>query len=352
MHHRECRISTLLFFSSYWTRPLNLNELIEELKNLHDEQLPNDIVIFPPEDTDEDSGDEDLVQISNLPGSQLRAEAITNLTRSTISDSSKDEDDIPLSHFAKNIPRLVGQLPSTKKEAESQLMQSLETDLDKFSKVRPLIDAMNQRFIDSAPQEECHSLDESMVPYYGRHGAKQFIRGKLIRWGYKFWMSITRLDYVEWFDSYQGSSTTIQGFQYLLRYLFRQFFTTLQLLEELKSKGQKGTGTIRENRLGKDCKVMVSNTLKKKERGSFDYCTAEENEIVVCKWNDSNAVSITSNSNPVFPTMQVKRYSEKDKKRVLVDQPNIIKEYNENMGGVDRADENISHYRVSIRGKK
>lgn len=80
---------------------------------------------------------------------------------------------------------------------------------DKFSKVRPLIDAMNQRFIDLAPQEEYHSLDESMVPYYGRHGAKQFIRGKPIRWGYKFWMGTTTLGYVERFDPYQGSSTTI-----------------------------------------------------------------------------------------------------------------------------------------------
>ncbi|KAF2902195.1 hypothetical protein ILUMI_03989 [Ignelater luminosus] len=57
---------------------------------------------------------------------------------------------------------------------------------DKFLKVEPLIDAMNQSFIDLAPQEKFHNLDESMVPYYGRHGAKQFIRGKPIRWGYKF----------------------------------------------------------------------------------------------------------------------------------------------------------------------
>ncbi|KAF2889401.1 hypothetical protein ILUMI_16772, partial [Ignelater luminosus] len=139
-------------------------------------------------------------------------------------------------------------------------------------------------------------------------------------WGYKFWMGTTRLGYVEWFDPYQGSSTTIQD-------KYKQF----GLGAKLKSRGHKGTDTIRENRLGKDCKIMVSNTLKKKERGSFDYCTAEENEIVVCKWNDNNV---------------------KEKKRVLVDQPNIIKKYNENMGGVDRTDENISHYRVSIRGNK
>lgn len=39
-----------------------------------------------------------------------------------------------------------------------------------------------------------------MVPYFGRHGAKQFIRGKPIRWGYKLWTGATRLGYIEWFD--------------------------------------------------------------------------------------------------------------------------------------------------------
>lgn len=36
----------------------------------------------------------------------------------------------------------------------------------------------------------------------------------------------------------------------------------------------------------------------------------------------------------------------------MVDQPHLIKKYNENIGVVDRCDQNISLYRVSIRGKK
>lgn len=35
----------------------------------------------------------------------------------------------------------------------------------------------------------------------------------------------------------------------------------------------------------------------------------------------------------------------------MVDQPHLIKKYNENIGVVDRCDQNISLYRVSIRGK-
>ena len=37
------------------------------------------------------------------------------------------------------------------------------------------------------------SLDEAIEPYFGHHGMKQFIRGKPIRYGFKFWC-LTRSD--------------------------------------------------------------------------------------------------------------------------------------------------------------
>lgn len=124
------------------------------------------------------------------------------------------------------------------------------------------------------------------------------------------------------------------------------------MLSELKSRGVKGTGTIRENRLSKNCPIVSSNEMKKQPRGNFDYASTVDNEIIVCKWHDNSIVNIASNYAMVFPTIQVKRFSKKDKKVILIPQPHIIKMYNENMGGVDRADQNISLYRSSIRGKK
>lgn len=49
---------------------------------------------------------------------------------------------------------------------------------DKLSKIRPLLDMLNNRFHEFTPHEEFHSVDESMVPYFRRHGTKQFIRGR------------------------------------------------------------------------------------------------------------------------------------------------------------------------------
>lgn len=43
----------------------------------------------------------------------------------------------------------------------------------------------NARFLMHVPHEEFHSIDESMVPYYGKHGCKQFIRGKSISYGFQ-----------------------------------------------------------------------------------------------------------------------------------------------------------------------
>ncbi|CAK1594069.1 unnamed protein product [Parnassius mnemosyne] len=85
----------------------------------------------------------------------------------------------------------------------------ITTESDKFAKLRPLFDILNEIFLNMAPLEEIYSIDEAMVPYYGGHSCKQFIRGKPIRWGYKFWVGATRLGYVLWFDPYQGHAAII-----------------------------------------------------------------------------------------------------------------------------------------------
>jgi len=49
---------------------------------------------------------------------------------------------------------------------------------------------------------------KSMVPYYGRHSAKQFVRGKPIRFGFKAWSLNTPLGYCVQMDPYQGDGIT------------------------------------------------------------------------------------------------------------------------------------------------
>ena len=52
------------------------------------------------------------------------------------------------------------------------------------------------------------------------------------------------------------------------------------------------------------------------------------------------------------PEVECRRWSKQEKKYVQVKQPNVIKEYNSKMGGVDLADRMISYYRMGSRTKK
>lgn len=50
------------------------------------------------------------------------------------------------------------------------------------------------------------NYDESMIEYFGRHGCKQCIRGKPIRFGYKVWCINCPKGYLINFEIYQGKS--------------------------------------------------------------------------------------------------------------------------------------------------
>ncbi|KAI4463351.1 ig(immunoglobulin) and lrr(leucine rich repeat) domain [Holotrichia oblita] len=99
----------------YWKKPLTLSELLEEMEADDDAAVPDTITIFPPEnvnedsETDEDSWDENLVDIYNLPGCQLRAEvqAVSKCIPSVSEIVWESVDDIPLSTFVERKLKLV-----------------------------------------------------------------------------------------------------------------------------------------------------------------------------------------------------------------------------------------------------
>lgn len=49
---------------------------------------------------------------------------------------------------------------------------------------------------------------------------------------------------------------------------------------------------------------------------------------------------------------KVRRYSQAQKKHILVDRPAAFGKYNDSMGGTDRMDQNVANYRIIIRSKK
>lgn len=238
---------------------------------------------------------------------------------------------------------------------------------DSFYKVRPLFDHLNDAF----KQNLCGgslSVDESIIPYYGRHHAKQFIRGKPIRFGFKLWVIAKPNGYIMHAEPYCGSNTKLpdtglgQGGDVVIglvdycsvpqgtKLYFDNLFTSVPLLEELCKRNLGGTGTLRENRIGKVMKLPSKKDFKKSQRGK--YVSVGNEKLIAVTWNDNAVVTVLSNCDEEQPTKSIQRYSRTEKKKVTVKIPNTISQYNSNMGGVDLNDQFVSQYRTTIRIKK
>ena len=186
------------------------------------------------------------------------------------------------------------------------------------------------------------------------------------------WVLATPLGYVVQFEPYQGArgrqieypglgmggSVVIDliselqirdGCSYHLT--FDNLFTSLKLVNVLTDKSIACTGTLRANRIG-DCPLKSTKEIEKSVRGTFDYSLEAKSGMIVVKWNDNNVVHAVSNKVGVHPLQTARRWSRTDGKKVEIGQPNLIKHYNQTMGGVDRMDQNVEKYRTAIRSKK
>lgn len=129
---------------------------------------------------------------------------------------------------------------------------------------------------------------------------------------------------------------------------FDNFFTSYDLVANLKKPGSRATGTIRANRM-QGCVMKSVESMKKGDRGSYDY--RSDGDIEMVRWNDNSVVNFCSNACGVDPVRQMKRWV-KSKGSVMVSQPHVVAKYNKGMGGVHFMDRALSDYRPRIRGKK
>ncbi|XP_033229700.1 piggyBac transposable element-derived protein 3-like [Belonocnema kinseyi] len=169
---------------------------------------------------------------------------------------------------------------------------------DRFAETRPLHELLNTRFRDFLPHEECHSVDESIVPYYRGHGAQQFIRGNPIWFGYKFWCGETISGYLAWLQPYHGANNfsekyaeeglgclVVMSYADILptdvkfKLFFGNFFTSMNLLVDLKLSDLLTTGTIRGNRISQDYPLTDADKMKKLKIGTWECATDELEKI-------------------------------------------------------------------------
>ncbi|CAK1592870.1 unnamed protein product [Parnassius mnemosyne] len=239
---------------------------------------------------------------------------------------------------------------------------------DKMFKIRSLADILMTKFNQWGVFHENISIDESMVKYYGHHPSKQFIRGKPVRFGYKNWVAASSTGYCYKFDLYCGKSLDSSDeplgtrvVKSLLSKLdtdpknhkvfFDNFFTSCNLLFDLRNLGYCATGTVRENRT-KKCPLAAIKEMKKKERAAFDYSFDINNELLLVRWKDNSVCTIATNYDYFEPMGTVKRWCPEMRQKTDVRIPLLFENYNKGMGGVDELDQSISLYRIGIHGKK
>ena len=67
---------------------------------------------------------------------------------------------------------------------------------DRFFKVRGYCDLIRKTCLKNFLKQNTFSVDETMVPYFGWHSLKQYIKGKPIKFGCKLWTLATHDGYV------------------------------------------------------------------------------------------------------------------------------------------------------------
>ena len=185
------------------------------------------------------------------------------------------------------------------------------------------------------------AIDEAMVACKGRSYMKQYLPSKPTKWGFKIWSiadSVT--GYLCDIDIYTGKRANPSknglgydvvmklGERYLGRYhhlYFDNLFSSLQLAQDLLKQKTYCCSTIRPNRIGLPEEIKKPGTL-----GRGDSVKRQCGNITATVWHDKRDVRLlASNSQPVDSVVQ-RRVGGK-KKDVAC--PEVVMEYNKNMGG-------------------
>lgn len=261
---------------------------------------------------------------------------------------------------------------------ENKRVKKGEAGYDPLYRTRTLIDHLNDRF-DSIPKQARLCVDEQMCGTKMKHHLRQYMPNKPHKWGIKLFVLCDSYGYAYRFEIYSGAgdnvilpgepdlgasanivvrlTNTVQKFQHHIIY-FDNFYTSVPLMVYLRAKGIYSLGTVRPNRIP-NSKLPCDNIIKDKPRGFSTEFVGSSYGVTISKvlWKDNRAVRLLSTYVGVQPfergiksgVAKTPRYDRKSKKYVEIDCPQIIREYNAHMGGVDLMDGLIGRYHIKAK---
>jgi hypothetical protein len=198
---------------------------------------------------------------------------------------------------------------------------------------------------------------------------KQCIKNKPHKWGYKVFTRCSSTGMMHDFEIYQGKGTVtdehglgISGdivirltstlpSQMNFKVYFDNWFSSVALVDFLRTQGIHSVGTVRQDRTGK-APLRDEKIMKKCGRGTMDCVVDEDAKIAVTRWIDNNSICSVSSYAALDPVQSCQRWSGKDQSKIDVPMPHVVQEYNKFMGGVDLADMVIELYRIDHRSSR
>ena len=136
---------------------------------------------------------------------------------------------------------------------------------DRLAQARPLFSSINQQCLLNYQPTKHISVDESMMPYFGKPVPTTIFMGNS-KYGCKLCVMATLLSYCIQFRPYAGKDTILQEYAGIdlglvvsvkahlvgdsnYHIIMDNFFTSPELMRHLSSKQIAATGTVRTNRM-------------------------------------------------------------------------------------------------------
>ncbi|XP_047124186.2 piggyBac transposable element-derived protein 1-like [Hydra vulgaris] len=255
-----------------------------------------------------------------------------------------------------------------------------DSNFDPIFKMRPIIEYFNICF-QSVPMSQRLCVDEQMCSTKMVLHIRQYMPAKPHKWGMKLFVLCDTYGFSYGFELYSGASDSkisngapdlgaaanvvsrlsqiIPDHMNHIVY-FDNYYSTLPLMIYLYSRGIYSLGTVRANRIA-NCKLPTDKEVAKKPRGFLtEYVGSRYGvDLSTTLWKDNKGVRLASTYVGVLPfknesnnTLKASRYDRAQKKRIEIDCPNIIREYNAHMGGVDLTDDLLGRYHIRMKTVK
>lgn len=234
---------------------------------------------------------------------------------------------------------------------------------DRSFKIRPVLKHFNDAFLSALSPTKYQTIDEHMIKFKGQNAMKQYVKGKPVKWGFKMWCRCdSKSGYLFECDLYTGKKCSkpehglgegvvlqlTEKIKGLGCQVFIDNFFNSPLLQALLHKDKiLSAGTVRQNRKH----VPKAQVPQDKNMKRGDIACFVSNDVCYVKWMDNRAVHMVSNFLSPFPIHEVKRRKKGSSAKVSVSCPNVIKQYNANMGGVDIMDQKKVTYQMDHRSK-